>query len=75
MPLYILTGGKQGASPPVAERPMPTLKHLWESYFASLPTGAKEENSLNTEKGHFKHLLRSIQRAKCFGQFHLIPPR
>jgi site-specific recombinase XerD len=40
---------------------MPTLKHLWESYFASLPTGAKEENSLNTEKSHFNHLLRILK--------------
>ena len=59
--LYVLTGGKEGCKPTVPERPVQTLKALWDDYLASLPTGAKEESSLKTEKGHFNHLLRILK--------------
>jgi integrase len=59
--LYILTGGKEGCKPTAPERPVLSLKELWDDYLASLPAGAKEESSLKTEKGHFNHLLRILK--------------
>jgi len=59
VPLYVLTGGKEGGKPTAKERPMKSLKELWDDYLASLPTGAKEVSSLKTEKGHFNHLQAS----------------
>src|SRR5205823_1147802 len=47
VPLYVMTGGKEGRKPTTAERPVrpvPSLKELWDDYLASLPTGAKEES-------------------------------
>lgn len=61
VPLYVLTGGKEGVKAPAVERPAMTLKEMWDSYLASLPTGAKEDSSLKTEKGHFNHLLRILK--------------
>ena len=80
MPLYVLTGGKEGCKPTADERPVPSLKELWDDYLASLPTGAKEESSLKTEKGHFNHLLRilngvlHIGRVKEFLDFVRLKP-
>ncbi|MBI1830958.1 MAG: site-specific integrase [Planctomycetes bacterium] len=64
VPLYVMTGGKEGGKPTVAERPLqpvPSLKERWDDYLASLPTGAKEESSLMTEKGHFNQLSRILK--------------
>jgi site-specific recombinase XerD len=61
VPLYILSGGKEGCKLPEAERPVPSLQQMWNEYLASLPVGAKEESSLKTEKGHFNHLLRILK--------------
>lgn len=58
--LYIITGGKDDGRPKVEDRPVPTLKEMWEGYLASLPAGAKEESSLDTEHAHFGHLLRIL---------------
>jgi len=66
VPLYVLTGGKEGGKPTEAEKPaqpVQSLKELWDGYLASLPSGAKEESSLMTEKGHFNHLLRILKAA------------
>src|ERR1022692_2288111 len=64
--LYVLTGGKEGSKPPEAEQPVQSvqsLKEMWDEYLLSVPTGAKEESSLMTEKGHFNHLLRILKGA------------
>ena len=60
VPTYFISGGKQDGKPAVAPQVIPTLKEMWKSYLTSLPTGAKEQSSLNTEKYHFKHLLQIL---------------
>ena len=50
---YVLTGGKERSKIVAKQSPTSaviTLKKLRDDYFVSLPNGAKETNSLNTEK-------------------------
>jgi hypothetical protein len=56
---WIVSGGKVAAKPKVKETH--TLKAVIDDYFASIPEGAKSENSLATERihlNHFKDILK-----------------
>jgi integrase len=63
---FILSGGKvalrpQAVSNPFqAEPPPPTLKHVLDTYAATLTPGSKEANSLETEAIHRRHFLRLL---------------
>ncbi len=55
---FILNGGKlREPIKPLPAKPT-TLKELFGTYSANLAIGAKEENTLYTEKIHQKHILR-----------------
>ncbi len=58
---YVLTGGTQCGKANLVATPQATLESLFEDYFAALPSGAKEENSLATERTHVGHLLRLLK--------------
>jgi integrase len=56
---WIISGGKVTAKPRIKETH--TLKAVIDDYFASIPEGAKSENSLLTERihlNHFKDILK-----------------
>lgn len=55
---FILSDGKLTGKPVVSK--MVTLGELIERYQKSLPEGAKEANTLTTERLHCKHLVRIL---------------
>lgn len=56
---FILSDGKRTGEEKRRERL--TLKQLLDRYQVELPTGAKEESTLQGERIHFKHLLRHLR--------------
>jgi integrase len=58
---YVLTGGKECGKPNLVATSRTTLEALFEDYFTALPDGAKEANSLATERTHVGHLLRLLK--------------
>lgn len=58
---WIVSGGKMTAKPKIKE--VHTLKEVVETYFESIPAGAKSENSLLTEKIHLNHVQRILKAA------------
>jgi hypothetical protein len=59
LPTFLMTGGKRKeAKITLAEKL--TLKKLFDLYDAALPEGAKEKNTVGTEKVHKKHFLRTL---------------
>lgn len=60
---FVMTGGKQAQPPQVTEQL--TLDGLFDWYFASIPDGAKEANTLATERIHRKHLVRLFGRRRA----------
>ena len=65
---FIISGGKQLSHPKVVDDL--TLERIAHDYFDGIPSGAKEESSLATEKthvGHLKRLLKSSTRFRAIG--------
>lgn len=56
---FILSDGKRSGEKERRERL--TLEQLIDRYQAELPEGTKEESTLNSERTHFKHLLRHLK--------------
>ena len=57
--VFVLSGGKRKGEE--ERREHLTLRQLIERYQAELPPGTKEESTLNSERTHFKHLLRHLK--------------
>src|SRR5690606_10023267 len=55
---WILGGGRLDSAMPVRSM---MLKEAVDSYFESIPDGAKEQNSLKTERIHLSHFLRILK--------------
>jgi len=53
---FLLTDGKKTERKVPSVKPL-TLKGLFNAYEAALPSGAKSQNTLSTEKVHRKHIL------------------
>ena len=65
---FLMNGGKVTEKARRVERK--TLKEVVDAYFAAIPSGAKEANSLLTEKihlGHFQRLLKGTTLIRAIG--------
>ena len=58
---FLMNGGKVTEKAQKAERK--SLKEVIDAYFAAIPSGAKETNSLLTEKIHLRHFQRLLKGA------------
>jgi integrase len=58
-----MSGGKRSAAKITLSEKL-TLKKLFDLYDAALPDGAKEKNTVGTERVHKKHFLRTLG-AEC----------
>jgi len=56
---WVVSGGKVTAKPKANEAH--TLKDVVDAYFASIPAGAKSDNSLLTERIHLNHFLEILK--------------
>jgi len=56
---WVVSGGKITAKPKAKEAH--TLKEVVDEYFASIPVGAKSDNSLLTERIHLNHFLEILK--------------
>ena len=56
---FLMNGGKVTEKSQKVERK--TLKEVIDAYFAAIPSGAKEANSLLTEKIHLRHFQRLLK--------------
>lgn len=56
---FLLTDGKKSERKVPSVKPL-TLTGLFDAYEAVLPSGAKSQNTLNTEQVHRKHILRVL---------------
>jgi len=56
---WIVSGGKMAAKPKVKE--VHPLKDVVADYFASIPAGAKEDNSIATERTHLNHFVEILK--------------
>jgi integrase len=56
---FLLTDGKKTERKDPTKKPL-TLKAIFDAYHAALPSGAKGENTLGTEKTHRKHFLKIL---------------
>jgi integrase len=69
---FILSGGKVATRPQVVsnsfqEPPPPsTLRHVLDTYAATLTPGSKESNSIETEAVHRRHFLRILGEHSVF---------
>jgi integrase len=66
--MWIISGGKVAAKPKVKDTH--ALKDVIDDYFASIPKGAKSENSLLTERihlNHFKEILNGSTSIDSIG--------
>lgn len=59
LPTFLMTGGKRKEAKITLTDKL-TLKKLFDLYEAALPEGAKEKNTVGTEKVHKKHFLRTL---------------
>lgn len=57
---FIVSGGRQRREK-LPRSPVQTLDDLFRIYQAELPSGAKEQRTLEGERLHFKHLLRHLK--------------
>lgn len=55
---FFRSGGRQISLPKLAQ--MIPLKRVWSDYFESYPDGAKEPNSLKTERVHSRHFEKHL---------------
>ncbi len=65
---FLINGGKVTEKAPKLVRK--TLKEVIDAYFAAIPSGAKEANSLLTERihlGHFQRLLKGTTPIRAIG--------
>ena len=65
---FLMNGGKVTEKAQKVERK--TLKEVIDAYFAAIPSGAKEANSLLTERihlGHFQRLLKGTTPIRAIG--------
>ena len=69
---FILSGGKVSKRPQLVSEPFqdaakpPTLKHVLDTYAATLTPGSKEVNSLGTEAVHRRHFVRVLGEGLAF---------
>lgn len=59
LPTFLMTGGKRTEAKITLSEKL-TLKKLFDLYDAAQPEGAKEKNTVATEKVHKKHFLRTL---------------
>jgi len=62
---WIVSGGKVTAKPRAKE--VHTLKEVVDAYFASTPAGAKEDNSMATERTHLNHFVEILKGTTPIG--------
>jgi hypothetical protein len=60
---FVLTGGRQEQAPQAAD--LFTIEALFARYFEPLPEGAKEQNTLATERSHRNNLVRLLGGRKA----------
>lgn len=61
--VFVRSDGRQANKPTLAT-PL-TLRRMFAEYFAALPAGAKEDNSLATERTHERHLSRVLGQGRA----------